>query len=90
MSTSSLQTATPSFLQRVGKWIPGVTAFRHSQRAWLPRDLVAGLVLCSLLVPQGMAYAELAGLPAITGLLMSRWDAPLIFVNANLFRNFVR
>ncbi|MGZ6708321.1 MAG: SulP family inorganic anion transporter [Solirubrobacteraceae bacterium] len=36
--------------------------------AWLRDDLVAGLVLSTLLVPQGMAYAELAGLPAITGL----------------------
>jgi hypothetical protein len=34
---------------------------------WLPRDLVAGFVLSALLVPQGMAYAELVGLPAITG-----------------------
>jgi high affinity sulfate transporter 1 len=55
-------------MQRIGKWVPGVNALRHYQRAWLPRDLVAGLVLCALLVPQGMAYAELAGLPAITGL----------------------
>jgi len=38
---------------------------------WLRRDLVAGLVLTALLVPQGMAYAELAGLPAITGLYTS-------------------
>src|SRR5205807_9282101 len=38
------------------------------RREWLPKDLVAGLVLTTLLVPQGMAYAELAGLPAITGL----------------------
>jgi high affinity sulfate transporter 1 len=38
---------------------------------WLPKDLVAGLVLTALLVPQGMAYAELAGLPAITGLYTS-------------------
>ena len=35
---------------------------------WLRQDLVAGLVLTALLVPQGMAYAELAGLPPITGL----------------------
>src|SRR3954454_11601185 len=35
---------------------------------WLTKDLVAGLVLTALLVPQGMAYAELAGLPVITGL----------------------
>ncbi len=38
---------------------------------WLRRDAVAGLVLTTLLVPQGMAYAELAGLPAITGLYTS-------------------
>ena len=35
------------------------------------KDLVAGLVLTTLLVPQGMAYAELAGLPPITGLYTS-------------------
>lgn len=38
---------------------------------WLPKDVMAGLVLTTLLVPQGMAYAELAGLPAITGLYTS-------------------
>ena len=38
---------------------------------WLPKDVVAGLVLTTLLVPQGMAYAELAGLPPITGLYTS-------------------
>ena len=51
--------------------IPGVRAAATYQRAWLSRDVVAGLVLASLLVPQGMAYAELAGLPAITGLYTS-------------------
>jgi len=38
---------------------------------WLAKDVVAGLVLSALLVPQGMAYAELAGLPAVTGLYTS-------------------
>jgi high affinity sulfate transporter 1 len=38
---------------------------------WLSHDVVAGLVLTTLLVPQGMAYAELAGLPVITGLYTS-------------------
>ena len=41
---------------------------RHYDRSWLRRDLVAGIVLAAILVPQGMAYAELAGLPAVTGL----------------------
>ena len=40
-------------------------------RGWVPKDVVAGLVLTALLVPQGMAYAELAGLPAVTGLYTS-------------------
>jgi high affinity sulfate transporter 1 len=48
--------------------IPGLAVLASYERAWLRSDLVAGLVLTALLVPQGMAYAELAGLPAITGL----------------------
>ncbi|HEU5386901.1 MAG TPA: sulfate permease [Streptosporangiaceae bacterium] len=46
----------------------GFSSFR---REWLVKDLVAGTVLTTLLVPQGMAYAELAGLPPITGLYTS-------------------
>src|SRR5690348_3418387 len=44
---------------------------RSYQRHWLAKDVVAGLVLSALLVPQGMAYAQLAGLPPITGLYTS-------------------
>ena len=55
-------------LVRIEGWVPGLRTLRTYKKAWLPRDLVAGAVLCALLVPQGMAYAELAGLPAITGL----------------------
>jgi high affinity sulfate transporter 1 len=46
----------------------GLRALAEYRVAWLRRDVVAGIVLSTLLVPQGMAYAELAGLPAITGL----------------------
>jgi high affinity sulfate transporter 1 len=46
----------------------GLSPFR---REWLVKDIVAGIVLTTLLVPQGMAYAELAGLPPITGLYTS-------------------
>jgi high affinity sulfate transporter 1 len=55
----------------ITRWLPGVRALATYRRAWLRRDLVAGLVLTTLLVPQGMAYAELAGLPVITGLYTS-------------------
>ena len=48
--------------------LPGVRAARTYQRAWLRADLIAGVVLAAILVPQGMAYAELAGVPAVTGL----------------------
>jgi len=51
--------------------LPGLRAVRSYRRAWLARDVVAGVVLSTLLVPQGMAYAELAGLPPITGLYTS-------------------
>src|SRR6476469_8777314 len=48
--------------------VPGVRLVRTYRRAWLGGDIVAGVVLTALLVPQGMAYAELAGLPPVTGL----------------------
>ncbi len=51
--------------------LPGLRAIGNYQLPWLRRDVVAGIVLTTLLVPQGMAYAELAGLPAITGLYTS-------------------
>src|SRR6266851_223528 len=52
-------------------WLPGLQAVRSYRREWLAKDVIAGVVLTTLLVPQGMAYAELAGLPPITGLYTS-------------------
>jgi|SRR4051812_11216705 high affinity sulfate transporter 1 len=49
-------------------WLPGLGALLEYKAAWLPRDLVAGLVLTALLVPAGMGYAEASGLPPINGL----------------------
>ena len=50
------------------RWAPGLGILRAYERGRLRPDLVAGVVLAAILVPQGMAYAELAGLPAVTGL----------------------
>ena len=41
-------------------WLPGY------DRSWLRLDLIAGLTVVALLVPEGMAYAELAGMPPQT------------------------
>src|SRR4051794_12184694 len=49
-------------------YVPGLALLRSYERRWVGADLVAGGVLAAILVPQGMAYAELAGLPAVTGL----------------------
>ncbi|MDN4644265.1 SulP family inorganic anion transporter [Arthrobacter sp. PsM3] len=58
--------------QRRSGWLrqlmPGLDVAAQYQGSWFGKDIVAGIVLATLLVPQGMAYAELAGLPPITGL----------------------
>ena len=53
---------------KVLRWLPGARMITSYKISWLRSDVVAGIVLTTLLVPQGMAYAELAGLPPITGL----------------------
>lgn len=66
---TSAEAGTPGSIAHViGAWIPGLRTLRTYERAWLRGDVVAGLVLSALLVPQGMAYAELAGLPPVTGI----------------------
>ncbi|HEX3271731.1 MAG TPA: sulfate permease [Ktedonobacterales bacterium] len=64
----SAPSSSSSRRARLEQWAPGLRVLRTYDRSWLSKDLVAGLVLSALLIPQGMAYAELAGLPAITGL----------------------
>ncbi len=50
------------------RWLPGVTLFKTYQRAWLLNDLAAGLVLTTMLVPVGIAYAAASGVPGVYGL----------------------
>ena len=52
-------------------FVPGLEMLGSYRARWLSKDITAGLILTALLVPQGMAYAELAGLPPITGLYTS-------------------
>ena len=48
--------------------VPAVGWVRSYERGWLRGDLLAGVTVTAYLVPQVMAYAELAGLPAVAGL----------------------
>ena len=50
------------------RWLPGVITLRQYHRSWLRDDLVAGLVMTTMLVPVGIAYAEASGVPGIHGL----------------------
>ena len=65
MSTHSAARRAPG---RVSRLLPGLWQLRHYQRAWLRGDVIAGVTVAAYLVPQVMAYAEVAGLPAIAGL----------------------
>ena len=49
-------------------WLPGLQVLRRYEFAWLPHDVIAGLVLTAVLVPVGIAYAVASGLPGICGL----------------------
>jgi high affinity sulfate transporter 1 len=50
------------------RWLPGLDTLRRYQAPWLPHDLAAGLVLATMLVPVGIAYAVASGVPGIYGL----------------------
>ncbi|QOF80426.1 SulP family inorganic anion transporter [Variovorax sp. 38R] len=50
------------------RWLPGLRTLRRYQLAWLRHDIVAGLVLTTMLVPVGIAYAQASGVPGIYGL----------------------
>ena len=50
------------------RWLPGLQILRDYQLSWLRNDLMAGIVLSTMLVPVGIAYAVASGVPAIYGL----------------------
>ncbi|WP_051973492.1 SulP family inorganic anion transporter [Cryobacterium sp. MLB-32] len=49
-------------------WVPGIDTALSYQRSWLVSDIRAGIVLTTLLIPVGIGYAEVAGLPPEAGL----------------------
>ena len=65
VSTAPHDGATEGALIR---WLPGVQLLRAYDRRWLRADALVSLTVWALLIPQGLAYAQLAGMPAVTGL----------------------
>lgn len=58
-------------LHRLSHYLPILDWGLHYRREYLAGDLSAGIIVASLLIPQGMAYALLAGLPPQVGLYAS-------------------
>jgi len=50
------------------RWLPGLHILRRYEPSWFRHDIFAGLVLTTMLVPVGIAYAEASGVPGIYGL----------------------
>ena len=44
------------------------SSLRGYQRAWLRHDLIAGVTVWAVLVPESLAYATIAGVPPVVGL----------------------
>jgi len=65
MATEPEGQATPRSMER---WLPAIALARQYQKSWLRADILAGVTVCALLIPQGMAYGELAGVEPVAGL----------------------
>ena len=48
---------------KIAHWMPGLGTLATYKASLLPHDLAAGLTLGAVMVPVGLAYGELAGLP---------------------------
>lgn len=55
-------------MNRLARWLPGLESLRRYDVSWLRQDVTAGLVLTTMLVPVGIAYATASGVPGIHGL----------------------
>ena len=52
----------------VGRVAPGVESLSRYRVAWLPSDVAAGLSVAAVALPVGIAYADIAGVPAVIGM----------------------
>ena len=68
MNSNAGSTASTNRISRLTKSIPGFAVLRHYSRADFGPDLLAGMVICLVLIPSALAYAELAGSGPIGGI----------------------
>jgi sulfate permease, SulP family len=59
---------TVTAVARLRRLTPSLDRLLHYQRGWLRGDVLAGVTVAAYLVPQCMAYGELAGLEPVVGL----------------------
>ncbi|TGG93612.1 solute carrier 26 family protein [Natronospirillum operosum] len=55
-------------MHRIRRWVPALEWMSNYRREYLQGDLVAGITVAMMLIPQAMSYAMLAGLPPYVGL----------------------
>src|SRR6187551_3477701 len=67
-STSRPSQVQAFTMKRWKRWLPGIQFLSEYQAAWFAHDVMAGLVLTTMLVPVGIAYALASGVPGIYGL----------------------
>jgi high affinity sulfate transporter 1 len=67
-SISNDREREPFTMSNLKRWLPGLQILSDYKAAWFPRDVMAGLVLATMLVPVGIAYALASGVPGIYGL----------------------
>jgi high affinity sulfate transporter 1 len=65
MTTTASKT-TQTQAKPLARYLPILGWLPKYERAWLRTDLIAGLTIVALLIPEGMAYAQIAGVPPQT------------------------
>ncbi|KAJ3071416.1 hypothetical protein HDU98_005375 [Podochytrium sp. JEL0797] len=78
-ATVSVSASKPTILSRVAGFFPFLSWSRvYSLKHNLPNDIMGGVILACMLIPQAMAYSVLADLPAVYGLYTAIFP-PLFF-----------
>jgi len=68
LSPPELPASRPGIAQRLAAGLPGLATLNGYRLSWLHQDAMAGIVLTTMLVPVGIAYAVASGLPGVYGL----------------------